>query len=145
MAEGMDRVSEEQGVPGWWAQTVTVGFEQARGLRERYEHADGYPVDASKTVAIAVDELNSAFLDETKRARWLPGSPLRLRTATPARSARFDWEDGSFRVNVEFSSKGDSRSAVSVQHERLADADEAERMKGFWRERLAALAALSSS
>ena len=138
-------LNEEQGVPGWWAQTVTVGYEQARGLREKYEHADGYAVGASKTIGIGVDELSKAFLDETERDRWLPGVAMRLRTATPARSARFDWEDGSSRVNVYFSSKGDSRSAVSVQHERLVDAEEAERMKCFWRERLAALAALPSS
>jgi len=138
-------LNEEQGVPGWWAQTVTVGYERARGLREKYEHADGYSVGASKTIAMGVDELSSAFLDEPERQRWLPGSPLRLRTATPARSARFDWEDGSSRVSVYFSSKGDSKSVVTVQHERLTDAEEAERMRRFWRERLAALAALSSS
>jgi hypothetical protein len=28
---------------------------------------------------------------------------------------------------------------VALEHERLADADEAERMKAFWRERVAAL------
>ena len=42
-------------------------------------------------------------------------------------------------MNAFFESKGDARSVVSVQHERLADAGEAERMKAFWRERLAAL------
>ncbi len=138
-------LNEEQGVPGWWAQTVTVGYERARGLREKYEHADGYAVGASKTIATGVDELSSAFLDETERERWLPGVVMRLRSATPARSARFDWGDGGSRVNVYFSSKGDSKSTVSVQHERLADAAEAERMKHFWRERLGALAALRST
>src|ERR671922_201454 len=26
-------LQEEHGVPGWWAQTVTVGYERARGMR----------------------------------------------------------------------------------------------------------------
>ncbi len=35
--------------------------------------------------------------------------------------------------------KGAAKSVAAVQHERLADADEAERKKAFWRERVAAL------
>jgi hypothetical protein len=27
----------EHAVPDWWCQMVTVGYEQARGLREKYE------------------------------------------------------------------------------------------------------------
>ena len=100
---------------------------------------------ASKTIAFSVDELSSAFLDARQRRRWLPGASMRVRTATPGRSARFDWENGGSRVNVYFTAKGDSKSTVAVQHERLADAAEAERMKRFWRERLAALGALASS
>jgi hypothetical protein len=46
------------------------------------------------------------------------------------------WEDGRSRVNVYFTAKGDARSSVSVQHERLRDAAEADRMKAMWRERL---------
>ena len=50
------------------------------------------------------------------------------------------WEGGRTRVNVGFTAKGEAKSTVAVSHERLADADEAERMKVFWRERLTALA-----
>jgi hypothetical protein len=38
-----------------------------------------------------------------------------------------------------FVAKGDARSTVTVQHERLADSDEAERAKADWRGRLAEL------
>ena len=38
-----------------------------------------------------------------------------------------------------FSAKGEAKSSVALEHTRLADAEEAERMKAFWRERLAAL------
>jgi len=36
--------------------------------------------------------------------------------------------------------KGEASSTVSVEHRRLDDPDEAERMKAFWRERLSSLA-----
>ena len=40
---------------------------------------------------------------------------------------------------VGFESKGEAKSTVSLAHERLADSEEAERMKPFWRERVTAL------
>ena len=40
---------------------------------------------------------------------------------------------------VTFDAKGPAKSTVAVQHARLADAEEAERKKLFWRERLTAL------
>ena len=40
---------------------------------------------------------------------------------------------------VGFESKGEAKSLVGLAHEKLADAEEAERMKAFWRERVANL------
>ena len=62
-----------------------------------------------------------------------------MRTATAPRSARYDWEDGSTRVIVGFDDLGERKSRVALSHERLPDADTAEAMKAFWRERLTAL------
>lgn len=74
-----------------------------------------------------------------ERKKWLPNGRMSLRTSQPRRSARFDWEDGSTRVNVGFIDKGRSKATVAVAHERLANADEAETTKAMWKERLAAL------
>jgi len=132
-------LSEERGVDGWDAQSVTVGYERASGRRAVGEHADGFAITASKTVAVPLDRLYEAFVDESLRRRWLPGDELRERTASKPKSARFDWGDGSTRVLVGFTSKGDARSTVALAHERLTDAAEAERMKAFWRDRVSAL------
>ncbi len=123
----------------WNAQAVATSYERARGLREVGRRADGFAVTASRTVAVPVDALFDAFVNEDQRARWLPGAPLRPRAATRPRSARFDWDDGQTRVNVTFVDRGDGRATASVSHERLPDAGEAERMKAFWRGRVAAL------
>jgi uncharacterized protein YndB with AHSA1/START domain len=134
-------VAEQQGVAplAWGAQAVAVGYERARGLRAVGEHADGFAITASKTVAVPVDRLYEAFVDESLRERWLPDGELRERTATKPRSARFDWGDGETRVSVTFIAKDKAKSTAALQHARLADAEEAERMKAFWRERIAAL------
>lgn len=124
---------------GWWSQMLTVDYELARGLREPGQHADGWHVSASKTIEVPVTRLYKAMLDEKQRSRWLPGAELHLRTATASKSARFDWEDGSTRVNVGFTKLGASKSQIAIGHERLPDAETAEEMKRWWRERVAAL------
>jgi hypothetical protein len=129
----------EHGIDGWSAQSVTVSYERARGRRAVGEHADGFAITASKAVAVPVDRLYDAFVDESLRERWLPDGDLHERTATKPKSARFDWGDGETRVVVGFTAKGDAKSVVDVEHARLPDAAEAERMKAFWRERVAAL------
>jgi hypothetical protein len=132
-------VGEQPGTDGWGAQAVTVSYERARGGRAVGERPDGFSITASKTVAVPVDRLFAAFADAAARERWLPEGGLRERTSSPPRSARFDWGDGATRVNVGFTAKGDTKSAVALAHERLDDAEEAERMKAFWRERMTAL------
>ena len=132
-------LASEQGIDGWSAQSVTVSYERARGLRAVGEHADGFAVTASKTVAVPVEQLYDAVVDASLRKRWLPDGNLRERTATRPRSARFDWGDGATRVIVGFAAKGETKSTVSLEHAKLPDAAEAERMKAFWRERVAAL------
>ena len=134
-------VAEQLGIEplGWEAQAVTLSYERARGLRALGQRADGFAVTASRTVAVPVEALYAAFVDPALRERWLPDGQLRERTATKPKSARFDWGDGETRVNVSFDAKGSSRSVVTVEHARLADADEAARRKAWWRERLSAL------
>jgi hypothetical protein len=132
-------LSTEHGVPGWWTQSITVAYEQARGMRAPGQHADGFSASATRTLGVPAERVFEAFVDETLRARWLPDVALRLRTATPHRTARFDWGDGSERVVVGFSAKDDGRSVVAVDHQRVADAATAAARKTFWRERLGAL------
>jgi uncharacterized protein YndB with AHSA1/START domain len=132
-------LSEEHGIGGWNAQSVTVSYERARGLRAVGERPEGFSVTAQKTVAVPVERLYEAFVDESARERWLPDGELRERTATKPKSARFDWGDGDTRVIVGFTAQGEAKSTAALEHARLADAEEAERMKAFWRERVAAL------
>ena len=136
----------EQGVPGWWAQNITVEYERARGLRQVGQGRDGFfRVNATKTVSVPVEELYAAVVDAVRRDEWLPGVVLRERTATPHRTARFDWGEGSTRVIFGFEAKGDRKSTVALSHERLPDSEAAATMKAFWRERLSGLKALLES
>jgi hypothetical protein len=73
------------------------------------------------------------------RERWLTGAALEVRTAIGGKSIRANWEDGSTRLVILFTARGESKSQVALVHERLPDAATAERLKAWWRERVAAL------
>ena len=133
-------LNEEHGVPGWWAQGVTVAYEQARGLRAPRQRRGGqFEVNASRTVAVPVERLYEAFADPAVRERWLPGAAVEVRTARPPKSIRANWDDGSTRLVIAFTARGEAKSQVALVHERVSDAGGADKLKAFWRERMAAL------
>ena len=127
-------------VSSWWQQQLTVGYEQSRGLRARHEMADGYQISRSRTIAAPAAVVYDAWADDATRAAWLPDAAFTVRKATPPKSLRLTWADGT-SVEVGLADKGD-RTAVSVQHTKLPDAAAAERMKAYWAEALGRLAGL---
>lgn len=135
------RVADKLGIHplAWNAQAITVSYERARGLRVVGQRATGFAVTASKTIAVPMDRLYDAFVNDSQRRRWLPDGRLRQRTGTKPATARFDWADSKSRVNVYFEAKGEAKSTATVEHARLGDAEEAERMKAYWRTALRAL------
>jgi uncharacterized protein YndB with AHSA1/START domain len=126
-------------VDGWWAQELTVGYEMATGRRQPGQRPEGFSVTASKTMDVPVATLFEAWVDDDMRRGWLPDVALRLRTATPHRTARFDVEGGDSRLVMNFTDKGAAKSSVAMEHERLPDAEAAANRKAFWRERLGQL------
>jgi hypothetical protein len=134
-------LAEQLGIDplAWNAQAITASYELTRGLREVGEKDDGFAITASRTVAVPVERLYEAVVRPAARRDWLPDGQLTERTATRPKSARFDWAEGPTRVHVTFLARGESRSTVAIEHRRLADAREANRMKSYWRERLGVL------
>jgi hypothetical protein len=134
-------LAEQQGaVPlAWNVQTIVASYELTRGLREEGEKDDGFAISASKTCAVAAERLYDAFVDPLVRERWLPDAQLSERTKTRPKSARFDWADGSTRVNVTFVARAQAKSTVAVEHRRLSDSEDAARFKAYWRDGLVAL------
>jgi uncharacterized protein YndB with AHSA1/START domain len=133
-------INEKFKVPGWWTQTVTVGYERIKGLRAIGQRRDGgYEANKSRTYPVPLGRLYRGFSDKRNRAKWLPGVKLTVRTATRDKSMRITWPDGT-SVVVGFLSKGGGKSSVQVQHGRLPDKAAADQVKAFWGERLGALA-----
>jgi hypothetical protein len=133
-------VYETYGIDGWWAQSVTVGYERARGMRALHERPDGFSMNASKTFPVPVERLFEAFVEQDERERWLEAVDLYNRTSQPHKSARFDVLPGETRLAVTFVAKGPEKSAAQLQQERLTSAEEVARWKALWKEQLARLA-----
>lgn len=125
-------LAERFRVPPWWSQMVTVGYEQARGLREARQKADGYAASATRTVTAGLDRLYGAWADPGLRALWLGEAPIAIRRATDGKSMRITWKAGDSRVVVNFYAAGAGKSRVQVEHGKLADARAAERQKSYW-------------
>ena len=132
-------VHEKYEIPGWWAQGVAVGYERIKGLRVIGQRRDGaFEATKSRTFAVPLARLYSAFHDARLRARWLPGVDLTVRTATREKSMRITWPDHT-SVAVGFTSRGAGKSQVALEHGKLPDRAAQTRVKQYWAERLDAL------
>jgi uncharacterized protein YndB with AHSA1/START domain len=125
-------LTEYHRVGHWWRQMITVAYEQERGLREKHQTPQGFQLSASKTIAAPAAAVFAAWEDEAVRSRWLQTSGLVVRKATPGKSVRATWTDGTSTLEVSFRGRGNGKSQVVVDHRRLADGAEVTRMKAFW-------------
>ena len=135
-------VHERHRVGDWWAQTVTVGYERIKGLRDRGQRRDGgYEAGKSRTFNVPVKTLFDAWADNAKRRRWLDRAGVAVRTATAPKSIRLQWPDGTIVV-VGFTPKGTAKSAVGVVHTKLRSREASDEAKRYWTDRLDALASM---
>lgn len=124
----------EQGVDPWWAQSVTVGYEQARGMRVPGQRPDGsFEANVTRTLPVPTDEALRWLTEPAARQRWLDVEP-ELRSATAVRSVRWGWPDGG-RVTLQVLPAPGGRTRLSVRH-RTADADAVAALKREWSDRL---------
>jgi hypothetical protein len=114
--------------------------ERVRGLRDMGQRRGGtYEANKSRTFAVPVETLFEAISNARTRKRWLDAS-MKVRTSNENKTIRASFDDGTL-VQFYFTDKG-NKSAVNVQHQKLADKEAATRMKEWWTEKLDALAKL---
>jgi len=130
----------EKGVPPWWTQDITVRYERHIGRRVVGQRVDStFSATGTKTIAVAPDVARAAWTDENVRRRWLPDVRLIQRPNRARAAARFDVNDGEGRLIVSFDPRGDERTMVAIEHEKLTDQAQTKRWSALWRERLKAL------
>lgn len=140
----------------WWAQTVTVGYEYAKGRRVKGQTADaGFQVSLQRTIAVEATRLWQFLTSPEGLTIWL-GSGLddlafaeghtyqtdedtsgEIRSIYPGEKLRLTWQpsdwDNESTLQLYLQDKGD-RTALRFHQEKLADSKQRSQMKEHWRE-----------
>lgn len=128
----------EQGLDGWWSQTVTVGWERITGVRLPHQRADGtFTANKSRTVSLDAAMLRALLLDDEGRADLFPGEPTELRSKPTSKTIRLGI--GSGRAEISATALDDGRCKVTIQHTGLPEYADVERWKFYWSDWLDAL------
>jgi len=129
----------EHDVDGWWAQSLTVGYEQARGMRQPGQRPDGtFDANVSKTCAAGAQAVFAQLTDDALRTAWLDDT-WQVASASAPKRVRLESAEAA-RVVVEVTPVSPERTRVAVQHGRLPDTEAVGRWKDYWRAALGRLA-----
>lgn len=141
-------VNTVHGIPGWWAQNVTVSYERITGLRLPGQMADGtFTVSKSRIVHLERDALRAMLLDDADRADLIPGFDTELKSKPASKSLRFTLGREGADLGVVMFTVDDAprdRIRVTVTHEKLPSLDESEPWRDFWGEWLDAVEELAA-
>ena len=125
-------------VDGWWAQTITVGWERITGRRLPHQMADGtFTAARTRTVTVDADAVRAALLDDDERAGLFPGIATELRSKPTTKALRVRVGPGVAIIDLQ--PRPDGRVTVSVAHEKLPSPDDVVEWKAWWGDWLDAL------
>lgn len=145
---------------GWWCQSITVGYEKARGLRVLGQTADaGFQLGAQKTVPISPSELWDFIFSPDGLRLWLgqttdfklvkgatysllDGTRGEVRAIDEGKRVRLTWQPIDWlhpsTLQLYFLPTPGGTS-LRVHHEKLADQKTRQDMVRHWRATLTAL------
>ena len=135
------RLRQDHHVSGWWAQMLTVRYEQEIGRREPGQTCDGdYKVGVSATFEGDMDALLTRWIQCFDPQTEFDGV---ARTDAPSVSKTEKWrywrialEDGS-KVTALFS-QTNGKARAQIDHEKLADQEAVESWRAYWKRELSA-------
>lgn len=135
-----ERIRERGDVSGWWAQTITVAYEQHIGRRVPGQDCDGnYQVAVSKTLPSSMDEALARWSELMAGVESLSDIPLSRGPETSSTQKWRYWRcglaDGS-RVSVHVHQKAADKAALGIQHDKLESPDQVEHWRAFWKARV---------
>ncbi|CAN5472389.1 hypothetical protein BH20CHL7_BH20CHL7_09050 [soil metagenome] len=129
-------LTEAQDISGWWAQTVTVGYERARGRRALHQTSRGFEVSVSRTMRAPQADVWAVLTDPDRQSAWVEPGALEAGTSREGVVRRFAVVGTRAMAEVSLQSKALDRTTVTVAVRNLEDAEDVERQRIVWRERL---------
>jgi hypothetical protein len=132
---------EQGGVSPWWAQMITVAYEQHIGRRRPGQRFDGkYQVTSSKSVNGTLDQTLHSWLRLVGGRREFSGVPI-ARAPTASRSGKYRYwhcglSDGS-RLNMSIYQKEPGKAVIGLGHENLKSFKQIAPWRAYWKAQLA--------
>lgn len=144
----------------WWATTIVVEYEKARGAAEKDGRPKGYSICSTKTITAPLATVFAAFGDAKSLDAWLgPDSKVaftdggalsngdgnratftRIRTD---KDLRLDWQAEGLapgtQVEVLFADKGKGKTGITLNHTRIQSRRDADALRAGWASALDAL------
>jgi uncharacterized protein YndB with AHSA1/START domain len=147
-----ERLMKEHGLAPWWAQTLAVEYERARGVHEKDGRPKGYAICVTKTVAAPPEKVFDAFGDPAVMREWLgagataefkeggafstsDGNRGRYTKVARPKTLRFSWEDGdpagASTVELKLTPNG-AKCGLVLNHERIQSRAHADGLRAAW-------------
>lgn len=112
-------LDSETDMGGWWAQGITIGYEQEHGLRIPGQRSDGtFGVSATKTVVGSPVELFDTVMDQLEAA--IGEAPVSKTLESRFPKARWNSGNGEAIVAI-LTDTGDGKTRVAVELQKLTD------------------------
>lgn len=151
--ELVNHVHEATAKNAWWATTIAVEYERAKGQKEKDGKPTGYSICSTKTIAAPLTQVFAAFAEAQQMDRWLgaktrvdfkdggsfangdgdQGTYKRIRTD---KDLRFSWDHPKLAagsaVEVMFADKGKGKTGITLNHTRIQSRREADEVRDGW-------------
>jgi len=107
------------GVDGWWCQSITIRYEQARGMRAPGQKADGtFSAASTRTVRAASSEVFEAAIGEV--SEFLSAQPDSINAGAKTPNARWTLE-GRQRLLLTVTPGLEDRVSLGLTHSGIPD------------------------
>ncbi len=137
----------------WWATTVVVEYERARGAKEKDGQPKGYSLCSTKTVGAPLARVFAAFGEARDLDRWLgAGTQVDFRDGGTLHNAdgdratfvriragkdlRLAWQHATrapgSQVEVLFAAKGTDKTGITLNHTRIQARRDADALRAGW-------------
>lgn len=144
----------------WWATTIAVEYEKARGAKEKDGLAKGYSICSTKTVAAPLERVFEAFGSAKDLDQWLgpqtkvvfedggtltngDGNHALFTRIRANKDLRIDWNSPGLgagtKVEVMFADKGKGKTGITLNHTRIQERADADVLRAAWSQAFDAL------
>jgi len=157
-----DRLFGELKVDMWWIATINNLYEAQKGVLEKDGRAKGFNICVTKTIGAPLEKVYGAWVDPEQLQKWFgeaatasvtdggsfcdgDGNSGTFKRVRANKDLRFTWENPAYppsMVDVSFSDKGNGKTYLLVNLDRVQARPEADGLRRSWNEAVERLKAL---